>query len=617
MLLFQNPLVSLVLTVFLMMPVFAQDRLQSVEQQIQETREVLTSVETEEEKLAFQNKLDLLLRERDIIQLREELRDQESSLEGQYRQDTRFRLNDYAQTVLLATEGYEEELEQLRDTHRQELQKRTLLEEKISAMRGDENSDPNELVEEEMRLDLMLEEIRALRLREDVLVYNIRLVQEGERVEDMLKSLPVNPKPTTRGVFQNRRTLDERRKQEDDTRILLETLSRLEEEALSSLELFKAQVEAVEQEIGVLESKLSGINRLLQRNAMLARAKVQRRLLDNRIKAKETQLTAVRDAAKILESLRELLNREVDFLSDWNEEYLGRYFRRILSPVSAILVLMVLYLLISRLLLPAFYQRDELFNARRLGGYLVSLGALVVIALYFFDDLQAIATVFGIAGAALVIALQDLLASIAGWFVIVSSRKAKVGDRIEVDGFRGDIIDIQLMRTTMVEINQWLGVDQPTGRIVAVPNSFIFTSKLVNYSHMHRYLWSSINVLITFESSMERAREVLHTILEEESRPILEEARAAARSMEQKYGVADTVYEPKMYITVEESGINFRLLYIAHYKHVASTRSRISERIAEAFEHTDGIEFAYPTVRQIPTPEKGGLPVSLLPGTDG
>jgi small-conductance mechanosensitive channel len=588
-------------------PLWAADRLTSVEDQIVETEQVLAQVETPEEEETFQTKLDLLKRERDIILLRRELQDQESNLQGRFSQDVRFRLNDYAQTVILSTEEYEEELEQVRNAQQKAIQERTGLENRIAEVRTDEEADANEIRELEMRLDMLMEEIRAMRLREDLLSYNLELIQEGERVAEMLRTLPINPKPVTRGLFRNRRILDERRKQSEDARVLMETLDRQRREAEASLELFQAQQAAVEDEINVLDSRLSRIDRLLQRNEMLSRAKLHRRLLGRRIEAKQSQLGSIRQSTTTLQSLRELLKREVAFLEEHYQEYTDRYLRRILMPISAIGIMYLVYLLFSRLILPIIYQKDELFNARRLGGYVLGLGTMVVIALFFFDDLQAIATVFGIAGAALVIALQDMLSSIAGWFVIVSSRKAKVGDRVEVDGHRGDIIDIQLMRTTIVEVNQWLGVDQPTGRIVAIPNSFIFKSSLVNYSHMHRYLWGTINVLITFESSVERAREVLKDILESESRPILEEARAAAMSMEQKYGVADTVYEPKMYMTVEESGINFRLLYIAHYKHVSSTESRISERIARAFEADDPIAFAYPTVREIQSKEEPRL----------
>ena len=485
------------------------------------------------------------------------------------------------------------------------------MEARIQALRDQPDVDVEKLVQEETRLELLQEELRALRLQENQVDLRVRLIQLGQRVMQMVEEMPLNPTPTTRGLFRNRRVVEEREKQLEDVAILRDTFEDQKTQAQSSLQLSKAQQAAIDEEVEVLESKLSGINRIFQRDVILSRAKALKRLMGKKIEAEEAQVEAVIASQATLASIEEVLIREIDFLKQAHDTYRARYFRRILVPIISMTVIFLIYLVVSRLLLPLIYQRDELFNARRLGGYLVGLSALVVLSLYFFDDLQAIATVFGIAGAALVIALQDLLSAIAGWFVIVSSRKVKVGDRVEVDSHRGDIIDIQLMRTTLVEINQWLGVDQPTGRIVVIPNSFIFKSQVVNYSHMHRYQWSNIDVLITFESSMEKAKEVLSTILTEECGPILEEAQRAAGRMELKYGVADTVYEPKMYTTVEDSGINFKLLYIAHYKHVSSTRSRISECIATAFEQTEGIEFAYPTLRHIPTPEGDGLPVKV------
>jgi small-conductance mechanosensitive channel len=237
-----------------------------------------------------------------------------------------------------------------------------------------------------------------------------------------------------------------------------------------------------------------------------------------------------------------------------------------------------------------------------MAGYLVFLLVLLVLSVFFLEDIKAIATVLGIAGAALVIALQDLCSSFAGWFVIVASGKVKVGDRIEIDGHLGDVIDIQLLRVTLIEVNNWLGIDEPTGRIVVVPNSFIFKSKVLNYSHVHPYIWSRLDITVTFETPAAEAQELLSRILTEETREEFAKAAHAATDMERRYGIADTTYQPKVYSTIADSGVTFSLLYVSHYRQRTAARNRLNERIVAEFGKRPHCAFAYPTERHIPTP---------------
>ena len=92
----------------------------------------------------------------------------------------------------------------------------------------------------------------------------------------------------------------------------------------------------------------------------------------------------------------------------------------------------------------------------------------------------------------------------AGWLFIVGKRPFTVGDRIEVDGSAGDVIDVSLFQFTMLEIGNWVDADQSTGRIIHVPNRFAFNKSLANFTQSFGFIWNEANVLITFESDWER-----------------------------------------------------------------------------------------------------------------
>jgi small-conductance mechanosensitive channel len=289
----------------------------------------------------------------------------------------------------------------------------------------------------------------------------------------------------------------------------------------------------------------------------------------------------------------------------------GRYFRSVLIPVALMAAIVLLYLLISRTLLPAVLDRERLFVSRRLGTYLVWMVLLIVAVVFFLEDLKAIATVMGIIGAAVVIALQDLCSSFAGWFVIVTSGKIRMGDRVEIDGRRGEVIDIQMLRTTLAELNNWLEVDEPTGRTLIIPNSFIFKSHVFNYSHVHPHIWGKVDITVTFETPVKKAYDVLLQALTEETREEFEAAAAGGRRMEARYGVLREAYQPKIHTFIADSGICFSLFYVAHYREFTVMRDRLMLRVAEEFNRDPELQFAYPTERHIPTAAAGELAVTV------
>jgi small-conductance mechanosensitive channel len=447
------------------------------------------------------------------------------------------------------------------------------------------------------------------------------LSKEAERINGAIDALPINPDPTIRMLHAKRRAMRAERRLARELDARIAALRTHRDEVTRALDLTRARLEQVEDEIRIEDSRRrmeSGggtaetIKAPLRRLAFGASTKEKiKDLFAKRAGFQEQQRAALDAALDATEQLRTLYVQELAVLSDDLEACMRRLWLGVCVPIGLIVGILLLHVLFSRRILPLFYTRDRLFVARRMTGYLVFLLVLLVLAVFFLEDLKAIATVLGIAGAALVIALQDLCSSFAGWFIIVASGKVRVGDRVEIDGHMGDVIDVQLLRITMLELNNWLGVDEPTGRVIVVPNSFIFKSKVVNFSHVHPYIWTRLDITVTFESPAEEARELLTRVLTEETREEFIAARAAASAMERRYGVADSNYEPKVYSTIADSGVCFSLLFVSHYRNRTAVRNRINARIIAEFERNTRLAFAYPTERHIPTSAPGTLNVTV------
>ena len=128
----------------------------------------------------------------------------------------------------------------------------------------------------------------------------------------------------------------------------------------------------------------------------------------------------------------------------------------------------------------------------KVANYAVSVLVVLLIVAIWAQRLGDLSVALGILAAGLAFALQEVIGSIAGWATILGGRPFTIGDRIETGGIRGDVVDISVLRTTLMEIGNWLGGDHNTGRIVTVSNAFIFKEPLFNYSRHLRYIWDEV-----------------------------------------------------------------------------------------------------------------------------
>ena len=101
------------------------------------------------------------------------------------------------------------------------------------------------------------------------------------------------------------------------------------------------------------------------------------------------------------------------------------------------------------------------------------------------------------------------MTNLAGWVFIAIRKPFAVGDRIEIGDHTGDVIDMRLFQFTLVETGNWVDADQSTGRIIHIPNGWVFRQSTANYTAGFNFIWNEIPVTVTFESNWEKARDIL------------------------------------------------------------------------------------------------------------
>ncbi len=135
-------------------------------------------------------------------------------------------------------------------------------------------------------------------------------------------------------------------------------------------------------------------------------------------------------------------------------------------------------------------------------GYLVA----AVIAIGAFSDSWGQVTVFfGVAGAGIAFALQEVIVSVAGWAALSFGAFYRPGDRVKLGGIDGDVIDVGVVRTTLMETGEWVAGDLYNGRVVRVANSFAFKAPVIDYSADFPFLWDELEIPIRYGSDWKAA----------------------------------------------------------------------------------------------------------------
>lgn len=303
----------------------------------------------------------------------------------------------------------------------------------------------------------------------------------------------------------------------------------------------------------------------------------------------------------------------------WRDVYLGDASQKLL----VFLALAVLLYLVMRLLRTQVGDQIEEINRRHqvrkwLGYGYVALLAMLGLAL-FADALAGFGTVLALIIAGVAVALQDVLKSVVGWLYMSSRTGVKVGSRVEVQGVIGDVIDIGVLKTTMLEVGNLVYGRQSTGRLVSVPNSRMISEAVFVAAADNPFVWHEVRVRVSFESDWQRAEQILREAGEQLHAEIASELERGFRKMEQRFAFRYGTLTPIVYVSLSEFGAELTLRFLTHARRRRGTEDRVSRHILSAFACEPGIEFAYPTYRTYRRGESAPPPTeeSHAPMSDG
>jgi small-conductance mechanosensitive channel len=264
------------------------------------------------------------------------------------------------------------------------------------------------------------------------------------------------------------------------------------------------------------------------------------------------------------------------------------FLDKCVAAIIGILCIHAVFRVLEQTLPRRFGRADARYKVRKFVVFSGYLSILLFLAILFEDRLGRLSFAFGVAGAGVAVALQDVLASIAGAFSIGFSKLYAMGDRVQIGDTRGDVIDIGLLRTTLLETGNWVSRDLYNGRIVHIPNSAVLKGSVFNYSQGFHFIWDEIKVLFTTTSDFQLAREMLLRVAKEAIGEYLVEAQTSWKAMSDNYQSANPRLEPTVALAVNAGSLEFTVSYVVDYTKRIAMQDQLFTKIVEESANSKG-----------------------------
>ncbi len=200
-----------------------------------------------------------------------------------------------------------------------------------------------------------------------------------------------------------------------------------------------------------------------------------------------------------------------------------------------------------------------------------------------------ITTGLGLVSAGLAFALQQVITSVAGYFVILRGDTFNVGDRIVLGKVRGDVIRLGFIKTTVMEMGQppsvsdadpavWIHARQYTGRVVTVSNGQIFSEPVFNYTREFPFVWDEIGLPVSYSSDRAEVERILLAAVDDIV-PVSAMSDQALRAMQDRYAVRSADLEPHVYTRLTDNWLELSVRFVVPAREVRGIKDLISRQI--------------------------------------
>ncbi len=317
-----------------------------------------------------------------------------------------------------------------------------------------------------------------------------------------------------------------------------------------------------------------------------------------------SQLEKFETALGTVDATSLVYEQRIDEIEQSVKKEIKAQLYKMLNITITIIILSLIFFLSKRVVKKYIIDNERFYMANKIINFTNFTLILIILLFNYIENVNYLVTVLGFASAGIAIAMKDWFMSMLGWLVIVLGGSIHVGDRVRVDKegmkYVGDVLDISLLRITILEditLTSYMQ-NRRAGRIVFIPNNYIFTQMIANYTHSSlKTVWDGIDITITFESNHKKAMHIAKDVTRKYSKGYTDITRKQLNKLRDKYSLKNTNVEPRIFSFVEQNGIQISAWYLTNAYATLTLRSVISTEILDAYLLEDDIQIAYPTQR--------------------
>lgn len=272
-------------------------------------------------------------------------------------------------------------------------------------------------------------------------------------------------------------------------------------------------------------------------------------------------------------------------------------YGNLIETILIILVLSVIHFVVIRIVRRRTDDDSIRYKWRKNLTYFLSFLGFLLVGRIWFEGMASVATFLGLLSAGLAIALRDPVTDMAGWLFLIWRKPFEVGDRIEIGDRKGDVIDIRFFKFTILEIGNWTTSDQSTGRVIHIPNHYILSNSIANYTSDFNFIWNEIEIVVTFESNWRKAKEILTEIVNSHSEDYVADAEQQVRRAKKSYLIQYRNLTPIVYTEVVGEGVKLTIRHLSHARRRRGLNQLIWEDVLDKLLAEPDIDLAYNTLR--------------------